>query len=65
MIANSTISTTSRPITTSTKLPIQVTTPSDEDDTASEQDAEQTTEGNSAESDVVEEPSVEEIDNEA
>lgn len=66
VIANSTILTTSRPLTTSTKLPSQEPTPSEEeDDNESEQDTEQTTAVSSAEGDVVEEPSVEEIDNEA
>lgn len=65
IIANSTISSTSKPLTTSTKLPNQDTSKPTEED-ADEQDAgEQTTEGSSHESDVVEEPSVEEIDNEA
>lgn len=64
IIANSTISSTFKPPTTSTKLPIQDTSKPSKEDT-DEQDGEQTTKGNSHESDVVEEPSVEEIDNEA
>lgn len=68
-ILNSTISTstsTSRPpLSTSTKLPSnQETTTSSKDD-ESELDDELTTAENSSESDVVEAPSVEEIDNEA
>lgn len=80
VIANSTISagSTIRPIlSTSTKLPSQETTTrnseeSAEDEVEEEKEnekehsaADQTTAENSSESDVVEEPSLEEIDNEA
>lgn len=64
MIANSTMSSsTLRPlIATTTKLPIEESTARETDD---DDENAQTTEETSSESDVVEEPSVEEIDNEA